>query len=53
MLSVAAENVVLVIDLFARIFDYDYADEDDDRSTAPSTRPGTLAVLAEANLMQP
>ena len=45
--------VVLVIGLFARVFDYDYEDEDDDSRTAPSTRPGLLAALANSSLMQP
>ena len=47
-------RIVLVIGLFALVFDYDNDDEDDDDSrTTPSTRPGTLAALAKSSLMQP
>ena len=44
--------LALVIGLLARVFDYDYED-DDDMKIAPSTKPGTLAALAEPSLMQP
>jgi len=46
--------LALVIRLLARVFDYDYEDDDeDDMKIAPSTKPGTLAALAESSWMQP
>jgi len=46
--------VVLVIGLFARVFDCDYEDkDDDDRSIALSTQPGTLAALANPSVISP
>ena len=44
--------LALVIGLLARVFDCDYED-DDDMKIAPSTKPGTLAALAEPSLVQP
>ena len=34
-------------------YDYDYEAEEDDMNIAPSTKPGTLAALAEPSLRQP